>query len=157
MLDSILGETWRKAKDTYKSIEGAVAAAAQKSASDETPKLLRKYREAMRERANRPAPPPDIHLGRKWAEDGYADEPRAASAAVFDNTAIGSSVSSERIDQVGRELPDCGGEDDDDIVDVRGAAPGRSEDSLHHPDRPHSGVAYVWKPRAPREGSCIKC
>lgn len=165
LLDDTLGAGWRTSKDIYKSIEGAVEAAAKKTGTDEVRKLLRKHRELMKSRVARPAPPPEVYLGRKYAEEGYAEEEKI-SAAVFDNSSSGAAMLAERRDQIGRELPcddsEIDEDGDDSDTEHRGAAPGRSDDSLHYPDRQPPAGAWttsklVWNPTAPRDGGCIKC
>lgn len=155
ILTDVLGPSWRK---DFKSYDDAAQAASDKAQNTEALKTLRKYRQLFAEQSRKPPAQMDIHLGRKYANDGYSEEERAASDSVFDNSSSGAHNSAERTDQIGRELPSP---DEDEGESggggQRGAAPGRVEDSLHHPDRPHSGRPYVWKPNTPRDRGCIKC
>jgi hypothetical protein len=155
LLTATLGDGW---KTRFASFDEAVGAA-----GEEARTLQRKHRELMATRLRQPPKLAEVHLGDKYSGDGYADEGTKESASVFDNTPGGAHCHAERRDEIGREMPNSE-EDMESGGGVRGASPGRVEDSLYHPDgRRGGGVVpckdkpFIWIHRAPRDGGCISC
>lgn len=148
---------WRTA---YPSIQAAADAA-----GDAAKLSLKAWSALFEVRRNTPPELPKVNFDRVVGalpllsadyEANTLNEPgKDVYASVFDNSPGGRRAGAERLDEPGRES--LATEGDEDCGGRRGAAPGRVEDPLFHPTRPHSDVPYKWVHTPPRSFGAIKC